>query len=66
MFVRLVKLSFSQRRKMMLKLLKAEWSSVELAQAFQAVGLSPEARAESVSLEQFAALAKQLHKRIGN
>jgi 16S rRNA (adenine1518-N6/adenine1519-N6)-dimethyltransferase len=65
-FVRLVKLSFSQRRKMMLKLLKSEWSSADLIQAYQVVGLSPEVRAEGVSLDQFAALAKQLHDRIRN
>lgn len=59
-FTRLVKRAFSQRRKMMLKLLKAEWPADALAAAFAAVGVSPQARAEVVPLEQFVALTKLL------
>jgi 16S rRNA (adenine1518-N6/adenine1519-N6)-dimethyltransferase len=59
-FVKLVKLGFSQRRKMMFKLLKKEWPEDKLAQAFAHVGLSPQIRAEQVSLEQFAELVKEL------
>ena len=56
-FVRLVKRSFSQRRKMMLKLLKAEWPAAAVDQAFAITGLLPGVRAETVTLGQFAALA---------
>jgi len=56
-FVRLVKRGFSQRRKMMLKLLKAEWPLPRLQAAFEQVGLSPMIRAEAVTLEQFVQLA---------
>ena len=59
-FVKLVKRSFSQRRKMMLKLLKAHWRAEQLDQAFRAVGLRPEVRAESVGLEEFAELTRRL------
>lgn len=59
-FARLVKRSFSQRRKMMLKLLKAEWPFERLATAFEELDLSPQVRAESVSLEQFVQLARRL------
>jgi 16S rRNA (adenine1518-N6/adenine1519-N6)-dimethyltransferase len=59
-FVRLVKRSFSQRRKMMLKLLKQEWPQPRLAQEFERLNLSPQIRAEKVSLEQFTQLARNL------
>lgn len=59
-FVRLVKLGFSQRRKMMLKLLKQDWSVDKLSSAFAELGLSPQIRAEKVTLEQFVELTKQL------
>jgi 16S rRNA (adenine1518-N6/adenine1519-N6)-dimethyltransferase len=59
-FTRLVKLSFSQRRKMMLKLLKQDWPADKLAAVFERLGLSPQIRAEKVSLEQFAELTKIL------
>jgi 16S rRNA (adenine1518-N6/adenine1519-N6)-dimethyltransferase len=60
-FVRLVKRAFSQRRKMMLKLLKQEWPAETLAAAFATLGISPMERAEKVGLEQFTALTKLLH-----
>jgi 16S rRNA (adenine1518-N6/adenine1519-N6)-dimethyltransferase len=59
-FVKLVKLGFSQRRKMMFKLLKKEWPEDKLARAYAHVGLSPQIRAEQVALEQFAELVKEL------
>jgi len=59
-FEKLVKLGFSQRRKMMLKLLKQEWPADKISAAFERVGLSPQIRAEKVSLEQFVALTKLL------
>ncbi len=59
-FVRIVKLAFSQRRKMMLKLLKQEWPRERLEAAFASLGISVQERAEKLSLEQFAALARML------
>jgi len=61
-FSRLVKRSFSQRRKMMLKLLKEDWPEPQLAREFERLKLSPRIRAEAVSLEQFASLARNLHE----
>jgi 16S rRNA (adenine1518-N6/adenine1519-N6)-dimethyltransferase len=60
-FVRLVKRSFSQRRKMMLKLLKQDWPGERLTAAFAEAGLKEQTRAETVRLEQFAQLARALH-----
>jgi len=59
-FTRLVKLAFSQRRKMMLKLLKQDWPVDRLTSAFESAGLSPQIRAEKVSLEQFITLFRML------
>lgn len=57
-FRRLVKRAFSQRRKMMLSLLRHQWPRQGWPEAFAAVGLSPKVRAEAVSLEQFVALSR--------
>lgn len=59
-FTRLVKRAFSERRKMMLKLLKTLWPPELLQDAFQRVGIQPSERAEKVSLEGFVALARCL------
>jgi 16S rRNA (adenine1518-N6/adenine1519-N6)-dimethyltransferase len=59
-FVRIVKKAFSQRRKMMLKLLKTEWPAEKLAQAFTELNISPMERAEKLSLEQFVKLTQAL------
>lgn len=59
-FVRLVKLAFSQRRKMMLKLLKQDWPKEKLEAAAAALGISPQERAEKLSLAQFVELTKML------
>ena len=59
-FERVVKTAFSQRRKMMLKLLKQSWPQEQLEAAFAKLGLSPQIRAEKVTLEQFAELTKAL------
>jgi 16S rRNA (adenine1518-N6/adenine1519-N6)-dimethyltransferase len=59
-FHRLVKLAFSQRRKMMLKLLKQNWPKEQLEAVFQQLGISVQERAEKLSLEQFIALTKML------
>lgn len=59
-FVKIVKRAFSQRRKMMLKLLKQDWAADKLAVAFAELKISPQERAEKLSLEQFVALTKKL------
>jgi 16S rRNA (adenine1518-N6/adenine1519-N6)-dimethyltransferase len=59
-FVRLVKLAFSQRRKMMLKLLKQDWPKEQLDAAFATLHISPLERAEKLGLEHFVALTKLL------
>jgi 16S rRNA (adenine1518-N6/adenine1519-N6)-dimethyltransferase len=59
-FKRLVKLAFSQRRKMMLKLLKQQWPAEALERAFAGMGLSTTIRAEAVSLEHFVRLTATL------
>ena len=59
-FERLVKLSFSQRRKMMFKLLKQDWPVEKLEAAFAQLNISPQIRAEKVSLEQFVELTRLL------
>lgn len=59
-FVRVVKLAFSQRRKMMLKLLKQQWPVEKLTAAFASLNISPQERAEKLSLDQFVALTRLL------
>jgi len=59
-FTRIVKRAFSQRRKMMRKLLLADWPPERLDAAFTALNISPQERAEKVTLKQFVALAKLL------
>lgn len=59
-FKRIVKLALSQRRKMMLKLLKQNWPKEELEGAFERLGLSPQIRAEKVSLDKFIELTQHL------
>ncbi len=59
-FVKIVKRGFSQRRKMMLKLLKADWPKERLEAAFADLNISPLERAEKLSLEQFVALTEKM------
>ena len=59
-YVRLVKLAFSQRRKMMFKVLKTAWETSILEAAFERAGLSLRVRAEEVSVPKFAELAMAL------
>lgn len=59
-FVQLVKTGFRQRRKIMLNLLKIHWREPLLRECFAAQGIDFQARAESVTLEQFAGLAQML------
>jgi 16S rRNA (adenine1518-N6/adenine1519-N6)-dimethyltransferase len=60
LFGHIVKRAFSQRRKMMFKLLKAEWPERALGNAFQQLPLPIEVRAETVTLEQFVRLTRCL------
>src|SRR5207249_1752329 len=55
-FVKIVKQAFSQRRKMMFKLLRQSWPEQQLTAAFAEARLSPTVRAEAVSLQQFVQL----------
>jgi 16S rRNA (adenine1518-N6/adenine1519-N6)-dimethyltransferase len=61
-FVAIVRRSFSQRRKMMAKLLKEGWPPGAIEKALARCGIPPQARAEAVTLDQFAALARMLQK----
>jgi 16S rRNA (adenine1518-N6/adenine1519-N6)-dimethyltransferase len=61
-FTRIVKRSFSQRRKMMMKLLKADWPLETLKMIFEELEISPLIRAEKVSLETFVELTKRLNE----
>lgn len=55
-----VKRGFGQRRKMLMKLLKAKWKPEELEPAFRKADVDPQARAERLSVEQFVSLAEDL------
>jgi 16S rRNA (adenine1518-N6/adenine1519-N6)-dimethyltransferase len=59
-FERIVKLAFSQRRKVMAKLLKQNWPVERLAAALNALQLRPDVRGEKLSLDQFVAFTKIL------
>ena len=61
-FAQIVKRSFSQRRKMMMKLLREDWPADRVATAFRAAGIAESARAESVGLEQYVILTRELSK----
>ena len=60
MFVKIVKRAFSQRRKMMLKLLREDWPVEKLEQAFAGQKISPQERAEKLSLNHFVHLTEEL------
>ncbi len=59
-FVKIVKRAFSQRRKMMLKLLREDWPEEKLKRAFAELKISPQERAEKLSLEEFVHLTEEL------
>ena len=61
-FRRLVKQAFSQRRKMMLKLLKQDWPKEKLEAVFAELDISLQERAEKLSLERFVALTQKLSR----
>jgi 16S rRNA A1518/A1519 N6-dimethyltransferase RsmA/KsgA/DIM1 with predicted DNA glycosylase/AP lyase activity len=60
LFCQIVKRAFSQRRKMMFKLLKEDWPREQLSAVFAQAGLPREIRAEAVGLRQFTLLARLL------
>ena len=59
-FEHVIRRGFSQRRKQLFKLLKEDWTEAALTAAFAVVKLAPEIRAEQVSVEQFASVARHL------
>jgi 16S rRNA (adenine1518-N6/adenine1519-N6)-dimethyltransferase len=59
-FTQAVKRSFSERRKMMFKLLRKDWVETQISAAFAKARIDPQARAEAVSLDQFVALSREL------
>lgn len=60
-YVSLVKLAFSQRRKIVWKLLKQRWKTEQLEQAQKDLNLDPMIRAQAITFEQFVSLANHLH-----
>jgi 16S rRNA (adenine1518-N6/adenine1519-N6)-dimethyltransferase len=60
LFYRIVKRAFSERRKVMLKLLKADWPGPRAEKIFSTLQIDPRARAESLPLEIFIGLTKEL------
>ncbi len=60
LFKKIVKLALSQRRKMLLKLLKQNWSAEKLSEVFTALGLDEKIRGEKVSLGQFVEMTRLL------
>ena len=60
-FVKIVKRAFSQRRKMMMKLLKQDWAADKLAAVFGELNISLLERAEKLSLELFVELTRRLY-----
>jgi len=59
-FTHLVKTAFSQRRKQMRKLLGQRWPLERIDAAYAQLQLAPTARAEELSLDQFAAMTRVL------
>lgn len=60
-FHKIVKRAFSQRRKMMMKLLRGDWPEEKLDAAFAELKISPQERAEKLSVEQFVELSRRLN-----
>ena len=59
-FERLVRRTFSQRRKMIPKLLRQDWPAAAVDDALAATGIDRQARGEHVSLDQYVALTRWL------
>jgi 16S rRNA (adenine1518-N6/adenine1519-N6)-dimethyltransferase len=62
-FFRIVKRAFSERRKIMLKLLKHDWPAAPLESAYKELSIPLQARAETVSLESFVRITRRLTRR---
>ena len=61
-YTTLIKRAFSQRRKMMRKNLRGNWTDEQIDDAMTTVGLDKKIRAERVTLEQFARLTELLNE----
>lgn len=59
-YARVVKRGFSQRRKMMLKLLKQDWPADRLSAAFKFAGLDEKVRAEALTIDHFVKVTESL------
>ena len=59
-FEKIVRRALSQRRKMMVKLLKTDWPVDKLQSGLVTLQLRPDVRGEKLSLEQFVALTRIL------
>jgi 16S rRNA (adenine1518-N6/adenine1519-N6)-dimethyltransferase len=59
-FERVARLALSQRRKMLVKLLKQNWPTEKISTALHQLQLRPDVRGEKLSLEQFVALTRIL------
>jgi len=59
-FDRVVKLALSQRRKMIVKLLKQQWPAEKVSSALKHMDIRPDERGEKLSLEQFTELTRLL------
>ncbi len=56
LFYKIIKLAFSQRRKIMIKLLKSDFPKIK--DVFDTLNIPPDARGESISLNQYIELTK--------
>jgi len=59
-YIKIVKRAFSQRRKMMFKLLREDWPVEKLESVFARLNLPAQERAEKLTLEQFVHLTQDL------
>lgn len=59
-FRRLVKAAFAQRRKTLSNALRSAFEKEALAAAFEKTGIDPQRRGETLSVEEFAALEREL------
>ena len=61
-FKKIVKRVFAERRKKMMKLLKRDWPELAVAEAFGALSLDENIRAERVTIAQFVELTQHLSR----
>ncbi len=61
-FKKIAKQAFSQRRKMMFKLLRQQWPDEHLEEGFRTAGISRTARAETLTAQQLGILTTRLHE----